>query len=205
MENDLEHEIRDLAYHIWQAAQDRFGQAIDFWLMAEQMVIELTAASANLANTTATSATEAAATWPTALRALYLYRVRQLAHRMWQASTEQHERSMDYWLAAEKHMQQLMQAAARTADASRSAEERVAIAFETFSPTSYLDEIRKTAYYLWEEAGRQYGSAFDFWLAAENMIMEALASGGMSNLSKSATDATAPVLRADCAGAQDCR
>ena len=36
MEPDLEHDIRHLAYHIWQTAGRDFGQtALDFWAMAE--------------------------------------------------------------------------------------------------------------------------------------------------------------------------
>jgi len=36
MEPDLEHDIRHLAYHLWQAAGREFGQtALDFWAMAE--------------------------------------------------------------------------------------------------------------------------------------------------------------------------
>ena len=177
MENNLEHEIRHLAYHIWQTAHDQFGQAVDFWVMAEQMVIELTAASAALANTTVNSASETAITWPANLRALYAYRIQQLAHRMWQAHADQHERSMDYWLAAEKHIKLLMEAAARAAGPHQSATETIAQAFEKFSPTDYLEQIHKMAYGLWETAGRQYGSALDFWLAAEKEMMETLASG----------------------------
>jgi hypothetical protein len=58
--------------------------------------------------------------------------------------------------------------------------------FETFSPANYLEQIRKTAYQLWEAAGRQYGSAFDFWLAAEQTIMESLASGQAASPSRDA-------------------
>jgi len=178
MENDLEHMIRNLAYDIWLSAGKEFGRALDCWVMAEQMVIELTADSARRANSAAASAFETATTWPSALRALYLYRVRELAHRMWSASTEQHERSMDYWLAAEKHLRLLTDSAARTAGASIGKEEAMAKAFETFSPANYLEQIRKTAYQLWETAGHQYSSTLDFWLAAENKIMESLAAGG---------------------------
>ena len=70
MENDLEQEIHNLAYHIWQSAGNEVGRALDFWLMAERMVIELAADSARLANTTATSAWEATTNWPSALRSL---------------------------------------------------------------------------------------------------------------------------------------
>lgn len=178
MENDLEPEIRNLAYHLWQSAGHEFGRtALDFWEMAERMVVELTAASVRRANAATASAIETAAAWPSALRALYLYRVRELAHRMWSASAEQHERSMDYWLAAEKHLRLLTESAARAAGASLGREEAMARTFETFSPANYLEQIRETAYYLWEVAGREYGSALDFWLAAEQRMMESLATG----------------------------
>ncbi len=176
MENDLEHEIRNLAYHIWQSAGNEFGRGLDFWLMAERMVIELAADSVRLANTAATSAVEATSTWPTTLRSLYFYRVRDLARHMWLASNEQQERSLDYWLAAEKHLRLLMNSTARTAGASLGTEEVLARTFEAFSPADYLEQIRKAAYQLWEAAGRQYGSAFDFWLAAEEKMAGSLAS-----------------------------
>jgi len=36
MENNLEHDIRHLAYHIWQTAGRDFSHnALDFWVMAE--------------------------------------------------------------------------------------------------------------------------------------------------------------------------
>lgn len=188
MENDLEPEIRNLAYHLWQSAGHEFGQtALDFWEMAERMVVELTADSVRRANTVAASAIETAAAWPSALRALYLYRVRELAHCMWSASAEQQERSMDYWLAAEKHLRLLTESAARAAGASLGREEAMARAFEAFSPANYLEQIRKTAYYLWEAAGRQYGSALDLWLAAEQQIMESLAAGQAAARSKNAS------------------
>ena len=42
MENkDLEPEIRNLAYHLWQSAGHEFGRtALDFWEMAERMIVE---------------------------------------------------------------------------------------------------------------------------------------------------------------------
>ncbi|MFZ1641093.1 MAG: DUF2934 domain-containing protein [Candidatus Contendobacter sp.] len=187
MENDLEHDIRNLAYHIWLSAGNEFSRALDFWVGAEQMVIEMTADSARRANATAATAVEAASSWPSALRALYLYRVRELARSMWSASTDQRDRSMDYWLAAEKHLRLLTESAARTAGASVGREDAMIKTFETFSPASYLEQIRKTAYQLWETAGRQYGSTLDFWLAAENKIMESLAAGGTATATATAS------------------
>lgn len=192
MENDLEHEIRNLAYDIWQSAENEFGRTLDFWVMAEQMVIEMTADSARRANTAAAWAAETAAAWPSALRALYLYRVRELAHGMWSASAEQRDRSMDYWLAAEKHLRLLTESAVRTAGASLGKEEALAKTFETFSPASYLEQIRKTAYQLWEAAGRQYGSALDFWLAAETKILDSLTTTRPATVSEDATPPERP-------------
>lgn len=182
MENkDLEPEIRNLAYHIWQSAGHEFGRtALDFWEMAERMIVELTADSVRRANTAAASMLETAAAWPSALRALYLYRVRELARCMWSASSEQQERSLDYWLAAEKHLRQLTESATRVVGARLGQEEAMARVFETFSPADYLEQIRKTAYYLWEETGSQCGSAFDLWLEAENRFLDAMAKGQAS-------------------------
>jgi|PlaIllAssembly_1097288.scaffolds.fasta_scaffold02783_3 hypothetical protein len=157
MENDLESEIHCLAYSFWQSAGRDFGQtALDFWAVAEQMVIELTADSARLATTAATSTLENMATWPLALRALYLYRVRELARCMWSASTEQRDRSMDYWLAAEKHLRLLTESVVCAAGASLGKEETIAKTFEMFSPVDYLEQIRKTAYQCWETAENQH-------------------------------------------------
>lgn len=184
MENNLEYDIRNLAYHIWLTAGSDFSRtALDFWVMAEQMIIELTADSARRANTAATAVAENAAVWPSALRALYLYRIRELAHNMWSASAEQQERSMDYWLAAEKHIRLLTETAARTTGANFGAEDVLIRTFETFSPAGYLEKIRNNAYQLWEAAGRQYGSALDFWLAAEAKLLESLTENGPSPVS----------------------
>lgn len=87
MESELEPDIRNLAYHLWQTAGREFGQtALDFWAMAERMVVEMTVDSIRRANTATATAVENAAVWPSALRALYRYRVRELARDMWAAT-----------------------------------------------------------------------------------------------------------------------
>lgn len=182
MEPDLEHDIRHLAYALWQTAGREFSQtALDFWGMAERMVIELTADSVRQVNTATASAVENATAWPPALRALYRYRVSELARYMWSAGAEQRDRSMDCWLAAEKHLRLLTESATRAAGASLGREEALTRTFETFSPADYLEQIRKTAYHLWETAENQYQSTLDFWLAAENRLMESPASAKTAN------------------------
>lgn len=187
MEPDLEHDIRNLAHHLWQTAGRDFGQtALDFWAMAEQMVIEMTADSVRRMHAATATAVENAAVWPSALRALYLYRTRELARGMWAASAERRDRALDYWLAAEQHLRLLGESATRTAGATLGREEALARTFERFSSADYLEQIRKAAYKLWETAENQHQSALDFWLAAEHQFMESRASGGSSTVSPGA-------------------
>lgn len=174
MDNNLEQDIRNLAYDIWRSAEYEFGHALDFWAMAEQMVVEMTADSARRASTATTAVLENATVWPSALRALYLYRLRELAHSMWEASNERRDRSMDYWLAAEKHLRLLSESAVRTAKARMGEDSPLADTFERFSPADYLEQIRQLAYQLWEAAGQQYGSTLDFWLEAEQKTLDSL-------------------------------
>lgn len=177
-EPDLEPEIRNLAHHLWQTAGRDFGQtALDFWAMAERMVVEMTVDSVRRTNVATAAAVENAAAWPAALRALYHYRVRELARGMWAASAEQRDWSLDYWLAAEQHLRLLIELAARTAGARLGREEALARTFETFSAADYLEQIRKTAYQLWETAENRHQSALEFWLAAESRFLESQAAG----------------------------
>lgn len=191
MESDLERDIRDLAYHIWQTAGRDFGRtALDFWAMAERMVIELTADSARRANAATAVAVENAVAWPSALHALYRYRVCELARCMWAASNEQRDRSLDCWPVAERHLRLLAESATRVAGAALGREETLVRTFERFSAADYLEQIRETAYLLWETAENQHRSALDFWLEAENRFLESLASGATAAASRSARSPT---------------
>jgi hypothetical protein len=172
VEGRLEDDVRQLAYSIWTSAGDEFGRAVDFWVMAEQMTVELAAASARLASATVVASTARHAR-SAALRSLYLYKIHELAHVMWDSAGQRYERSVDFWLAAERHIMALAESAARLAGSSVGAEAMVARAFETFSAVSHLEKVRETAYYMWEAAGRQYGDALEFWLEAERQVLEA--------------------------------
>ena len=92
--------------------------------------------------------------------------------------------ALDYWLAAEQHLRLLAESAVRTAGARLGREEVLARTLETFSPADYLEQIRKTAYQLWETAENQHQSALEFWLAAENRLMDSLAAGGTATASQ---------------------
>ena len=48
MEKAVEEHIRVLAQPLWESAARPYGMAMDFWLMAEQMVLEMMAATARM-------------------------------------------------------------------------------------------------------------------------------------------------------------
>jgi len=45
LDNDQEERIRELAYSLWQSAESPYWIALDYWLMAEQIVLEMTIAT----------------------------------------------------------------------------------------------------------------------------------------------------------------
>ncbi|HOB60954.1 MAG TPA: DUF2934 domain-containing protein [Candidatus Competibacteraceae bacterium] len=191
METDLEHEIRDLAYHIWLTAGNDFSrQTLDFWVMAEQMVIEMTADSIRQFHAATTLALENAALWPSALRALYLYRIRELAHCMWSVSAEHRNQSLDYWLAAEKHLRALSESAMRATGGALDQKDTLLKTLESFSPANHLEQVRQTAYQLWESAEKQQSSALDFWLAAEQKVLDSLIASGPAAAARAAEQPT---------------
>jgi hypothetical protein len=133
--------------------------ALDFWLMAEQMILEMLTASARLARTAAGEAGADVTTPP-------LNRVQDLAHCMWDNAGKQYELALDCWLAAEKHAFALT----RAATAAREGATELA----ALPAPAYLEHIRRNAYLLWESAGRQYGNALDYWLQAERQVLAAV-------------------------------
>ena len=194
MNDETKAEIEKLAYHIWKSAGEDYGRAIDFWLMAETMVLELSASAARFTQE-AMSTAAASATRPPIMRNAYIQHITMLANAMWQASGAQMGSALDFWLAAERHIRVLTERAARAAGATVGADEAVARMFDSFSPEAYLDEIRRIAYGIWETAGHQYGSGLDIWLAAERQFLEthvAIAPARPSGARKKWHEAAAP-------------
>ncbi|MDZ3838412.1 MAG: DUF2934 domain-containing protein [Rhodospirillales bacterium] len=164
MDTQMEIRIRSLAHPLWESAARPYGMALDFWLMAEQMILEMLTASARLATTAAgetlvTGAGDDRAGAP-------ISRVQDLAHCMWENAGRQYELALDCWIAAEKHAFALTRAAAA---AREGAQELAAL-----PAPAYLEHIRRNAYVLWDSAGRQYGNALDYWLQAERQVLQAV-------------------------------
>ena len=165
MYQTIEEQVRALARPLWESAARPFGMAVDFWLMAEQMVLEVMAATTRLQSTMLSEAPSSTADVPAAAP---VAQIRALAECMWEAAGKQYEMSQDFWLAAEKHVLAMVRAA-NGGPAASSVQEVCAL-----SPSAYLERIRLSAYSMWEGAGRQYGRTLEFWLTAERQTLTAL-------------------------------
>lgn len=165
-------DVRTLAYHLWRSAGDEYGRAVDFWLMAEHMVREVSVAATNMTRAYFEAASAGVQMQPPLMRAFYAEQVRTLADAMWKAADAQVGGTMDVWAAAEKHIMAVAERAACSAGATVGAEKAVAKAFETFDAEEYLNQVRVLAYSIWEQAGQQVGTAMDDWVEAERRITE---------------------------------
>ncbi len=165
MDTQMDIRIRSLAHPLWESAARPYGMALDFWLMAEQMIFEMLSASARLANAAAgeTSGPGGDNTSPVAP----IDRVQDLAHCMWDNAGRQYELALDCWLSAEQHVIALT----RATKAAREGTHELA----AMPAPAYLNHIRRQAYSLWESAGQQYGNALDYWLQAEQQVLQAMA------------------------------
>lgn len=183
MDTQMEIRIRSLAHPLWESAARPYGMALDFWLMAEQMILEMLTASARLA-TTAAGETLVSAGDDDRARAP-IGRVQDLAHCMWENAGRQYELALDCWLSAEKHAF----AMTRAATAAREGAQELA----ALPAPAYLEHIRRNAYLLWDSAGRQYGNALDYWLQAERQVLQAMTEAAASaSAAASAPQPSAP-------------
>jgi Protein of unknown function (DUF2934) len=171
MDKAVEENIRGLAQPLWESAARPYGMAMDFWLMAEQMVLEMMAASARMQHKALSpppppTVGELPSAAPVA-------KVRALAECMWDSAGRQYGMAQDYWLSAERHVLTMMRAA--TALPPRENAKPWAAELCSLEPSAYLERIRLMAYYSWEAAGRRYGQALDYWLNAEREILSIMA------------------------------
>lgn len=192
MNTSLETQVRELAYSIWKSAGEGYGQAVDCWLMAEQMVAETAMVTARIARAMVDAAGAAVGTPPSQLSAEYGKYIRELAYCMSSTADQQYGHAMDFWLASEKHIAAMIVAATRTAGSPAEKQRAVTQMLEAFSPSGYLERIRKTAYAMWEAAGRQYGNSLDYWLMAEQHVLQSIIAPSVGELPVRRTAEIAP-------------
>lgn len=183
MDQAVEERVRALAQPLWESAARPYGMAMDFWLMAEQMVMEMMAASARMR---LTMLGEPPAPPKNAPEAVPVAQVRALAQCMWESAGRHYEMAQDFWLAAERHVMAMVRAAG-VSDASPFVQD-----LSSLTPSAYLERIRASAYYLWEAAGRQYGQAMEFWLTAERQTLATFAAAYAPQGTTNGAHATKP-------------
>lgn len=171
MDQLVEQKIRALARPLWESAAHPYGVAMDFWLMAEQMVLEMMATTTRMQETAVTEIPRPSNELPAAMP---VDQVRQLAQCMWESAGRQYGMAQDFWLAAERHVMAMMRAAAASGGQEEAAEAWIR-ELPRLSPAAYMERIQVAAYHMWDAAGRQYGRALDFWLEAEKQTLAALA------------------------------
>ncbi len=191
MDQNVEERVRDLAQPMWESAARPYGMALDFWLMAEQMVLEMMSTVSKLqadAVVNAPASVPEHRLWPP--EAVPVARIQQLAECMWASAGRQYGMAQDFWLAAERHVLAMIRAS--TAGTISPQYDEMVEELGTLAPEAYLDRIRIMAFYLWEAAGRQYGNALDYWLEAERSLLQLLsnASGTASLPAKLPPDQT---------------
>jgi DUF2934 family protein len=179
MDKSVEENIRNLAQPLWESAARPYGMAMDFWLMAEQMVLEMMAATARMQDK-ATSAPPLPSgdDLPSAAP---VGKVRELAECMWESAGRQYGMAQDYWLSAERHVLAMMRAATTLPMPGSLNSKAWTAELLDSSPSAYLERIRSMAYHYWEAAGRGYGRTLDYWLQAERNMLSMMAAEAERN------------------------
>ena len=190
MDPNFEERIRGLAQPLWESAARPYGMAMDFWLMAEQMVMEMVTATARLQNKAASPPQPPLGELP---EGMPVARVREMAECMWESAGRQYGVAQDFWLAAERHVLAMLRVAAFP---SRDDKNAWAVEVANLSPSAYLERIRLMAYQYWEAAGHRYGQALDSWLQAERDMLKM-----MSTATEGGTEPSAPSDGVSPAGA----
>ena len=178
MNSNVDERIRGLAQPLWESAARPYGMAMDFWLMAEQMVMEMVSATARLQSTAITPPSPPLGELPDGMP---VARVREMAECMWESAGRQYGVAQDFWLAAERHVLAMLRLSAFPAESGTEGKNAWTSELSGLTPAAYLERIRRMAYFYWERAGRSYGNALDCWLQAERdmlKMMSAATEGG---------------------------
>ncbi|MFO1119291.1 MAG: DUF2934 domain-containing protein [Rhodospirillales bacterium] len=178
MNGNVDERIRGLAQPLWESAARPYGMAMDFWLMAERMVMEMVSATARLQSKAVMPPSPPLGELPDGMP---VQRVREMAECMWESAGRQYGMAQDFWLAAERHVLAMLRLSAFPAAGAKESKDASTLELGDLAPAAYLERIRRLAYFYWERAGRSYGNALDCWLQAERdmlKMMSAATEGG---------------------------
>jgi hypothetical protein len=192
MNHETRNQIDSLANPLEHSAEPPVDLAMDFWLMAEQMVLEVMDATTKVTGFSVLQDVPQARIDPPLPAVVPTERIRDLAHCMWDAAGRQYGLALDFWLSAERHVLTMMRAASGAATPSTRDARALAQEFATASAAAYLERIRETAYFLWEATGKQYDGALDDWLKAEKQVLNYMATAARVGNPFAERDVAAP-------------
>ncbi len=172
MDTNMENRIGELAYPLWESAARPYGMAVDFWLMAEKMVLEVMTVAAKSAEITFRDVAPPPFGEPWPPERMPVERVRELAYAMWESAGRQQGMALDFWLSAQKHV--FAMAKASTQGYPFNEMGALAREYAAMPAHAYLEQVRMSAYALWQAAGGQCDRALDFWLQAEKQLLATL-------------------------------
>ncbi len=98
-------------------------------------------------------------------------RIRNLAYQLWQTAEGQAGQTFDYWLMAERMVLEASVASARFTRAAFLSTAQMRPDPSLSLSALYVYRTRELAFTMWQAAGMQYTSAFDFWSAAEKHML----------------------------------
>lgn len=148
---------RTLASALWRSAFTPYHRALDAWLAAEEMVAEALRAVRDVPEPEVDAAPPALSLPSSAFPVAYVH---ELAQCFWEHSARSSALSLDIWLAAERHVRAVCQAAL--------AGHGVA---QPFSAEAHWERIRDHAEWLWHVEGRPGDRDLDTWLRAEAEVL----------------------------------
>ena len=164
--------IQRFAHGIWERSGQEHGAALRHWLAAEKQVLALSVA---VIETSVEAHKDALINLKTALNSLdpgYVFdNIRAMAKAMWEELGCQPERSLDCWIAAEKHVITIAVAAIRQAQAGEAAAEVVERTLSNLSPHDYLEPIARKAKKICQRKGQESTSIIDI---AEDIVNDSV-------------------------------
>jgi hypothetical protein len=175
-------DCRHTAYMMWENAGQPWGMALDFWLAAQnvfQTVIDAAAKTVWGSEISEALKTQLRRTFPAKT---YFDLTYTLAYKMSQHAERQYRAPLDIWLAAEKTIMAIVRGAISAASSALEVASLLNNELELFSPSAFLEEVRRVAYYKWVERGglpyETHLATLRDWVEAEEEVRRQIAQGG---------------------------
>lgn len=175
-------DMSEIVHKIWDESNKKHRNDIEsIWMSAREYFVSILEASTmstsalyKLQRTVAPRSTESFSP------DLYVAAMDRLANAMWfRAGSPRDLEAIHIWLAAEKHIRAIATATIRTARKGSDLGHAVAGVLKQFSPEAHLERIQTAAFYMSENAEQEAGRSLDYWVEAEERILQEIKAGSL--------------------------